>query len=231
MNEPKKKQKQNKRITLNESLPQPAKKQTNSPTKGPRKRKRIEEKRGSIPLGRQRKDEIVFCFVLFCGSSYSKERRSQVAEQVLLANGVGPSAKVDLAVVLLEGAFQLDGVFQVARLAHDAHLDAEDVALEPGALVEDVLDGHAQVGQQARQFGDAARPVAHRHAELDQTPVDGQTAFQAPAQHRRVDVAAAQRDHHPFPCERETVPTPSSERRCNSVLKSVLQSRRFVNAI
>ena len=144
---------------------------------------------------------------------------------------------MDRIVVFFEGAFQFDGVFHVARLAHDSHLDtrevtwaahhtsksrhqgdevipsldvfqdktferkyldAEDVALEPSSFMQNVLDTDAQIGQKAGQFGNAARSVADCDAELDQTAVYGQTAVQAPAQHRRVDVATAQWDHHSF---------------------------------
>ena len=60
--------------------------------------------------------------------------------------------------------------------------------------MDDVLDGHANRGQRPRQLGDAARPVAHSHRELDQAAVGGQAAVEAAPEDRGVDVAAAERD-------------------------------------
>ena len=78
------------------------------------------------------------------------------------------------------------------------YLDAEDVALEPGPLVEDIFDADAEIGQDSGEFGDATGTVGDGDGEFDQTAVDGQTALQAAAQDRRVDVATAQWHHHSF---------------------------------
>jgi len=55
----------------------------------------------------------------------------------------------------------------------------------------------ADAGDEASELGDAARPVADHHDEPTQPAVGGQTAVQTPAEHRSVDVAAAQRYHNP----------------------------------
>jgi len=46
-------------------------------------------------------------------------------------------------------------------------------------------------------LGDAAGTVADCGDEATESTVGGQSSFQTAAEHRRVDVAAAQRDHHP----------------------------------
>merc|ERR1712071_103521 len=56
----------------------------------------------------------------------------------------------------------------------------------------------AEIGQDSREFSDASRAIGDGDGELDQTTVDSQTAFQTASQHRRIDVAAAQRHHHSF---------------------------------
>ena len=78
-----------------------------------------------------------------------------------------------------------------------AYLHGEDVVLDPGPLVDHVLDGDPALGQRLGQLGDPARPVCYRDRELDQAAVGGQAPLQAAAQHRGVDVATAQGDHHP----------------------------------
>ena len=55
----------------------------------------------------------------------------------------------------------------------------------------------ADVGNAARELGDAAGAIAHRRHKPTEPAVGGQTSLQTPAEHRRVDVAAAQRYHHP----------------------------------
>jgi len=61
--------------------------------------------------------------------------------------------------------------------------------------VYDVLHANADGCQNSAQFRDAARPVAQRRVELDQSTVDGQSPVQTPAQYGRIDVAAAQQQN------------------------------------
>ena len=47
------------------------------------------------------------------------------------------------------------------------------------------------------EFGDASRPVTDRGNKATQSSVCCQPSLQTPSKHRRVDVASAQRYHHP----------------------------------
>mmetsp|Transcript_4027 Transcript_4027/g.11993 ORF Transcript_4027/g.11993 Transcript_4027/m.11993 type:complete len:362 (+) Transcript_4027:344-1429(+) len=75
----------------------------------------------------------------------------------------------------------------------DRHL--VDGRVEPRALVEDVLNGGALLGEDVRQLSDAARPVAHRNREPDEAAIGGEATLDDAPEHVDVDVAAAQRHH------------------------------------
>ena len=72
------------------------------------------------------------------------------------------------------------------------YLNWKDVAFNPGPLVHQVLDRHSEFSQGPSKFGDSSGPVADGDRELDEAAVGGETAFEASAQDRRVDVAAAE---------------------------------------
>lgn len=98
--------------------------------------------------------------------------------------------------------------------AGDTHPDAEHVVGQPRSFVYDVLHADADRGQYPAQFRDPAGPVAQRRVELDQSAVDGQPSVQTPAQHRRVDVAAAQQQND------------SGETRATRPVRSISKARR-----
>ena len=77
-----------------------------------------------------------------------------------------------------------------------AYLNGEDVVLDPGPLVDHVLDGDSAVGQSLGQLGDSAGPIRHGDCELDEAAVGRQTSLQATAQDGGVDIAATQRNDH-----------------------------------
>ena len=55
----------------------------------------------------------------------------------------------------------------------------------------------ADAGDEFGEFCDAAGSVGDLDDEADETTVGGETALETASQHRRVDVAATQRDHNP----------------------------------
>ena len=99
------------------------------------------------------------------------------------------------------------------RLEHDLDAHLVDAREEPGALVEDVLDRGALLVDEPRQLGDPARPVAHRRDEAHEPPVGGEAALDDAAEHRRVDVAAAERHEHLLALEVGPVEGPAREER------------------
>lgn len=75
-------------------------------------------------------------------------------------------------------------------MAKVCYLDAENVVLDPGSLVDDIFDGNAKFGQgpiekwsyvtnvkviffSLGQFRNSSRSVTHSHGKLDQTSIGG----------------------------------------------------------
>lgn len=85
---------------------------------------------------------------------------------------------------------QLLQMFRSTSFTHDFHPHAEDIAMDPGAFLYDVLDGDSGAGDELAQLCDAAGPVAHRHFELHQALLCSQPALQTPAQDSRVYVTS-----------------------------------------
>ncbi len=58
-----------------------------------------------------------------------------------------------------------------------------------------VLDGDSTGTDDPGQLGDAARPIAYGHIELNQAAVGGQASLQAAAEDRCINVATTKRNH------------------------------------
>src|SRR6478735_2268494 len=97
--------------------------------------------------------------------------------------------------LLAQGAAQLAEVGMVPRLhrAHDIHRG--NIRSTEGAVVLDVLHARPASGDDARQFRQAAGPVADRHGEARQAAVVDEALFDDPAEHGGVDVAATDGEH------------------------------------
>ncbi|VEU43107.1 unnamed protein product [Pseudo-nitzschia multistriata] len=96
---------------------------------------------------------------------------------------------------LHEGPLEAPGVVPPVELHHATDPHPVDAAVQPGALVVQVLDGGPLPAEDLRQALDAPRPVRDLRGKAAQPGVGSQAPLQDPAQDRRVDVSAAEGDH------------------------------------
>ena len=83
----------------------------------------------------------------------------------------------------------------VARqLAGHVDLDSVGVLLEPSALVDDLLDGRPDEGDDGTQAGDAAWSVGHNRGEADESAVVDQTTLEHVPEGGGIDVTTAKQD-------------------------------------
>ena len=63
----------------------------------------------------------------------------------------------------------------VPRLRQDLHHHGEGILSHPGPLVDDVLDGHPDRGDELGEVSNTSRSVTDHHVEGDEPPVSRKT--------------------------------------------------------
>src|SRR3712207_2450284 len=83
----------------------------------------------------------------------------------------------------------------VARLDRANHLDRREIGTRERAIVHHLFDARARGGDLRREIGKTSWTITDDRGESAQPAVRNQAAFDHPAEHIRIDVAAAQEQH------------------------------------
>ena len=94
---------------------------------------------------------------------------------------------------------KLFSVLCVSRLDDALNLHFIDACVQPRALVVDILDAYAEVGEQSNKARNAPRAVRNRRNKAHEAIVSCETSIQDAPENCRIDVAAAKRHDHILP--------------------------------
>ena len=80
----------------------------------------------------------------------------------------------------------------------------KDLGAGEGAIVDDLHHAGPGIRNRSGELGNAARAIAHPRREPPDTAIRGQPVVDHPPQDRKIDVAAADQEHHPPPHQLRT---------------------------